>query len=318
MISEEVIRKNLGNTVKDTDFPELGEKYRGKVRDNYTDANNQKRTIIATDRISAFDVVLGTVPFKGQILNQLTSYWFEKTKEVAKSRFIESPDPNVMIVQLCKPFPVEVIVRDYLTGSLWREYEKGKDSYGLNLPEGMKKDQKFPESVITPSTKAEEGHDMPLTREEVLKIIPEEKYVQMEETAQKLFRSGTEASEEKGLILVDTKYEFGENKDGEILVIDEIHTPDSSRYWIKESYQELFSGGKSQKMLDKEYVRQWLLEKGYSGDGEPPELSEEVVVKAAAKYVELYELLIQKEFKIVEGDVKERIAKNLGGDNGQA
>ena len=322
MISEETIRKNVHNAVKDTDFPELGEKYEGKVRDNYTDRENGRRTIIATDRISAFDVVLGTIPFKGQVLNQLAADWFERTKNVAKSHFIDSPDPNVMVVQLCRPFPVEVIVRRYLTGSLWREYEKGEDNYCLELPAGMKKDQKFPKLIITPSTKAEEGHDMPLKREEVLKMIPEEKYKKMEETALKLFESGTGVSAARGLILVDTKYEFGENGDGEILVIDEIHTPDSSRYWIKESYEELFSGGLPQQMLDKEYVRQWLIEKGYMGEGEPPELSEDVIVTAAKKYVELYEMLTQKEFRIVEGDVKERIAANLagnsGGNNGQA
>ena len=322
MISEDAIRKNVNNTVKETDFPELGEKYTGKVRDNYTDDANSIRTIIATDRISAFDVVLGTIPFKGQVLNQLAADWFEKTKDVAKSHFIESPDPNVMVVQLCKPFPIEVIVRKYITGSLWREYEKGEDNYGLSLPAGMKKDQKFPKPIITPSTKAEEGHDMPMKREDVLKIIPEEKYKQMEETALKLFEAGTEISANRGLILVDTKYEFGENKDGEILLIDEIHTPDSSRYWMKGSYEELFEKGEPQRMLDKEYVRQWLIERGYMGDGEPPELSEEVIVTAAKKYVELYELITQKEFKVMEGDVKERIKANVtgkpGGNNGQA
>lgn len=322
MINEDVIRKNVSNTIKDTDFPELGEKYKGKVRDNYTDHANSRRTIIATDRLSAFDVVLGTIPFKGQVLNQLAADWFEKTRDVAMSHFIESPDPNVMVVQLCKPFPVEVIVRKYITGSLWREYEKGEDNYGLDLPSDVKKDQRFPKPIITPSTKAEEGHDMPMKREEVLKIIPEEKYKKMEDMALRLFEFGTKVSEDEGLILVDTKYEFGENADGEILVIDEIHTPDSSRYWIKESYEELFAKGQPQQMLDKEYVRQWLIKKDYMGDGEAPELSEDVIVTAAKKYIELYETITQKEFKVVEGDVKERIAANLaqnsGGNDGQA
>ena len=322
MINEDVIRKNVSNTIKDTDFPELGEKYKGKVRDNYTDHANSRRTIIATDRLSAFDVVLGTIPFKGQVLNQLAADWFEKTRDVAMSHFIESPDPNVMVVQLCKPFPVEVIVRKYITGSLWREYEKGEDNYDLDLPSDVKKDQRFPKPIITPSTKAEEGHDMPMKREEVLKIIPEEKYKKMEDMALRLFEFGTKVSEDEGLILVDTKYEFGENADGEILVIDEIHTPDSSRYWIKESYEELFAKGQPQQMLDKEYVRQWLIKKDYMGDGEAPELSEDVIVTAAKKYIELYETITQKEFKVVEGDVKERIAANLaqnsGGNDGQA
>jgi len=227
MINQEEIKKHINNTIEKTNFDGLGEKYEGKVRDNYTDESQDKRIIVVTDRISAFDVVLGTIPFKGQVLNQLAEYWFNETKDVAASHFIESPDPNVMVVKLCKPFPVEVVVRNYLTGSLWREYEKGQDNYGLNLPSSMKKDQKFPATIITPSTKATEGHDMPMKREDVLKLIPEDKYKFMEETALKLFERGTEIAEKRGLILVDTKYEFGEYN-GEILLIDEIHTPDSS------------------------------------------------------------------------------------------
>ena len=243
MISNETIKNNINNTIKETEFSSLGERYKGKVRDNYTDKASQKRIIVVTDRISAFDVVLGTIPFKGQVLNQLAEFWFNETKDIAASHFLESPDSNVMIVTLCKPFPVEVIVRQYLTGSLWREYEKGEDNYGLGLPAGMKKDQKFDNVIITPSTKADEGHDMPMKREDVIKLVPEEKYAKMEETALKLFAMGSEVAASRSLILVDTKYEFGETKDGEILVIDEIHTPDSSRYWIKESYNELFEKG---------------------------------------------------------------------------
>ncbi|MAG15968.1 phosphoribosylaminoimidazolesuccinocarboxamide synthase [Candidatus Woesearchaeota archaeon] len=312
MISDEIIKNNINNTVKETDFSGLGEKYKGKVRDNYTDKENGKRVIVVTDRISAFDVVLGTIPFKGQVLNQLAAFWFNETKDVAPSHFIENPDPNVMIVKLCKTFPVEVIVRNYITGSLWREYEKGEDNYGLGLPSGMKKDQKFDQLIITPSTKADEGHDLPMKREDVLKLIPEEKYAKMEETALKLFARGSEIAAKRGLILVDTKYEFGESSDGEILVIDEIHTPDSSRYWIKESYDELFGKKQSQKMLDKEYIRQWLInEKGYMGNGPAPQLSEEVIVTAAKKYIELYELITGEKFEVVEGNVDSRIRKNL-------
>ena len=291
MLSDEKIRANIRNTIKETNFTGLGEKYAGKVRDNYTDEKSQRRIIIATDRVSAFDVVLGTIPFKGQVLNQLAAYWFEETKDAAKSHLIESPDPNVMIVKLCKPFPVELIVRRYLTGSLWREYEKGQDNYGLGLPSGMRKDQKFAKPIITPSTKASEGHDMPLKRKDVLKMVPEEKYEKMEEMALKLSARGSEIAEKRGLILVDTKYEFGETKDSEILVIDEIHTPDSSRYWIRKGYEERFRKGEAQQMLDKEYVRQWLIsEKKYMGNGPAPKLDEEGIVTAAGKYIELYEL----------------------------
>jgi len=306
MISDEEIRNNIKNTIQETNLA-AGEKYKGKVRDNYT--RGDKRIIVTTDRISAFDVVLGTIPFKGQVLNQLAAYWFDATKNVAPSHFVSSPDPNVMIVKSCKPFPVEVIVRKYITGSLWREYEKGEDNYGLNLPSSMKKDQKLDQLIITPSTKADKGHDMPMKREDVLKLIPEDQYKQMEEMALKLFARGRELAAIRGLILVDTKYEFGESADGSILVIDEIHTPDSSRYWISESYAELFQKGAPQQMLDKEYVRQWLISKGFMGEGIPPKIEEDVIVAAARKYIQVYELITGKEFQITQEDVNERIKK---------
>ena len=311
MISEGTIRKNLGNSIEDTSFEKLGEKYKGKVRDNYTDKEKNLRLIVVTDRISAFDVVLGTIPFKGQVLNQLAEYWFEETRDIAPSHFISSPDPNVMMVRLCKPFPIEVIVRSYITGSLWREYEKGQDSYGLNL-QNVKKDQKFDQPIITPSTKADSGHDMPMTRQAAAALVSEEKYRQLEKMALDLFNHGTKMASEKGLILVDTKYEFGETADGQIVVIDEIHTPDSSRYWIKENYEDLFNQGKPQKMLDKEYVRQWLIkEKNYMGDGDAPEIDEDVKVNASKKYIEVYEILTGRKFEAEEGDVHERMKKNL-------
>ncbi len=312
MITESTIRKNLDNTIKETDFPKLGEKYRGKVRDNYTDKKNQQRVIIVSDRLSAFDVVLGTIPFKGQVLNQITKFWFEQTKDVVKSHFISAPDPNIMIARLCKPFPVEVIVRNYITGSLWREYEKGLDNYGLGLPKNLKKDQKLSKPILTPSTKADAGHDLPLTREGVLKLIPEDKYRRMEQMALNLFARGTEIAAKRGLIIVDTKYEFGETSEGEILVIDEIHTPDSSRYWMKEGYEKLFAAGESQQMLDKEYIRQWLIkERNYMGNGHAPKLEDDVIVTAAQKYIELYELVTGKKFETVEGQVQDRMRENL-------
>ncbi len=309
-MNEELIRKNINNTIKEADFT-LGDKYRGKVRDNYTLEDKQERVIIVTDRISAFDVVLDTIPFKGQVLNQLATYWFEETKDVAKSHFKSSPDPNVMVVTLCKPYPVEVIVRGYITGSLWREYQKGEDNYGLNLPAGLKPDQKFDEPILTPSTKADEGHDLPMTREKVVELIGEETYKKMEDTAIALFKRGQEIAAKRGLILVDTKYEFGQTKDGEILLIDEIHTPDSSRYWIADEYEEHFKKGEKQHMLDKEFLRQWLIEHNYMGEGEPPTLTQEIKVAVAQKYIELYELITGKKFEITEGDVHDRVRKNL-------
>lgn len=312
MISAETIRRNTGNTIKETSFGALGEKYRGKVRDNYTNKAKQERVIIVTDRISAFDVVLGTIPFKGQVLNQIAAFWFEQTRDVAESHFISSPDPNIMIARLCKPFPTEVIVRNYITGSLWRDYEKGIDNYGIALPKGMRKDQKLEKPIITPSTKADAGHDLPLTRDAVVKLVPEEKYRKMEEIALALFARGTEIAAKRGLILVDTKYEFGETSDGRILVIDEIHTPDSSRYWIEESYEKLFREGKEQQMLDKEFIRQWLIkEKNYMGNGPAPKLDEKVIVDAAMKYIGLYERVTGKQFEAVEGSVDERMRKSL-------
>lgn len=309
MLSAEAIKNQLGRTLKKTDF-KTGKRYQGKVRDNYTIGN--RRIIVSTDRISAFDVVLDTIPFKGQVLNQLAGFWFSKTEGAAKSHYIESPDPNVMIAKLCRPFPVEVVVRGYITGSLWREYEKRQDNYGLNLPKGMKKDQKFEAPVITPSTKATEGHDMPLKRNDVLKLVPEKTYSEIEKMALRLFAKGREIAARRGLILVDTKYEFGIFGD-EVLVIDEIHTPDSSRFWIKSTYDELFSRSAPQQMLDKEYVRQWLASNGFTGSGTPPKIPDEVRIEAAKRYIELYELVTGTEFIASDENMPERIRNNLKG-----
>jgi phosphoribosylaminoimidazole-succinocarboxamide synthase len=308
MIPEESIRNNIDNTIADTDFSPLGKKYTGKVRDMYT--LGDKIVIIVTDRISAFDKVLGTIPFKGQVLNQIAAYWFEATKDIVPNHVVSVVDPNVMVVRMCTPFPIEMIVRGYITGSLWRAYEKGEDPYGLSLPAGLKKDQKLDAPLLTPSTKASEGHDLPLTRDAAVRIVGEGKYAEIERMALALYARGSEISLGRGLILVDTKYEFGE-AEGKVLVIDEIHTPDSSRYWIADGYDELFGAGKSQQMLDKEYVRQWLMERGFMGDGEIPRLPEEVVVTAARKYIELYEQVTGKQFVIIDGNVQQRIKENL-------
>jgi phosphoribosylaminoimidazole-succinocarboxamide synthase len=306
MMDEKIIRNQIGRTLAKTNY-DFGERYQGKVRDNYTKGG--KRIIISTDRVSAFDVVLDTIPFKGQVLNQIAEFWFTKTKNVAENHVIDVPDPNIMVVKLCKPFPVEVIVRGYITGSLWREYEKNQDNYGLNLPANLKKDQKLDEPIITPSTKAAEGHDMPMKKNEVLKIIPEEIYSNIEKMALSLYKEGVNLSGRQGLILVDTKYEFGMSPDGKILVIDEVHTPDSSRFWIKDKYQELFNKGKSQQMLDKEYIRQWLFSQGFTGEGNHPIITEEVKIEAAKRYIELYELMTGMRFEPSDGDIEERIGR---------
>ena len=311
MISEAHIKSHIRHTIEKTNFEILGARYQGKVRDNYTDYTNNTRIIIATDRISAFDRVMGVVPYKGQVLNQLATYWFEETADVAPSHFISSPDPNITVAKLCTPFPIEVIVRNYITGSLWREYERGEDNYGLQLAPHMQREQKFDQPIITPSTKAESGHDMPMKRQEVTKLVPEEKYQQIEKMALELFARGSSIAAERGLLLVDTKYEFGETVDGDIVVIDEIHTPDSSRYWMSEGYAERFQAGKPQRMLDKEYIRQWLIERNYTGQGDPPPIEEMVIVQAALKYIELYTMLTGQEFSATTGDIEARMRTNL-------
>ena len=311
MIPPEKIKQQLKYTLEQTNFT-LGQRYKGKVRDCYTQGN--KIIMITTDRISAFDHVLGTIPFKGQILNQMAVFWFNKTKKVCPHHLIDTPDPNVIIVQRCEPVPIEMVVRGYLTGSLWRDYNAGKrEMYGLKFNNGMKKDQKFDHPIITPTTKEEYGkHDLPISKEEIIKQgrVKKELYEQMEQATQLLYAIGVAWAAKQGLILVDTKYEFG-LVDGKLCLMDEIHTPDSSRYWIAQSYQELFSAGKDQQMLDKENIRQWLIQKGFSGQGMPPKLTNEVRVNLATKYMEAYETITGEPFTAEVGDVRERIEKNL-------
>lgn len=306
------IKSRLNNTLEKTDFSFLGEKYEGKVRDNYTRGN--KRIIITTDRVSAFDVVLGTIPLKGQVLNQLASFWFNKTKDIVRNHVIEMPDPNVLVVKQVQTFPVEVVVRGYLTGSAFRSYSQGERTIsGLKIPENMKKDQKFHSPIITPSTKAEIGiHDEPISREEIIKqsLVPEKAWLEIEKKALKLFERGTDIARKQGLILVDTKYEFGYDNEG-IILIDEIHTQDSSRYWISESYKKLFDQGKDQKMLDKEHLRQWCISQGFIGDSSPPKLSDDIKIEAALKYIQAFEIITGEKFKFYDGDVNKRIERNL-------
>jgi phosphoribosylaminoimidazole-succinocarboxamide synthase len=316
MISEEAIRSQLAHSLDRTDFEGLGRKYEGKVRDNYVLEN--KRIIITTDRISAFDRVLGTIPFKGQVLNQLADFWFDKTKHIARNHVIEVPDPNVMVVRECVPLPVEMVVRGYITGvtttSAWYNYQRGvRDFCGVRLPEGLRKDQKFDEPIITPTTKAEAGaHDRPISGKDAIKegLVSRDLYDSMAETSLKLFDFGTRFVSKHGLILVDTKYEFG-TLDGELVLMDEIHTPDSSRFWFADTYEGLFKNGEEQRKLDKEYVRTWLANRGYTGDGIPPKLAPEIVIEAARRYIEAYEKITGAGFKISEGNVVQRILKNL-------
>jgi phosphoribosylaminoimidazole-succinocarboxamide synthase len=313
---DDAIRKQLNYTLNETDFLNLGEIYRGKVRDNYI--IKDKRIIIATDRLSAFDRVITTIPFKGQMLNQVSSFWFEKTKDIVKNHIIDVPDPNVSVVHQCDTIPVEVIIRGYLTGSMWRDYNKGKATSGIMPPEGMQKNQKFDQTIVTPSTKAESGHDIYLSKEEILLqgMVEKDIYEQMEEAALKLFNFGQKFCEKNGLILVDTKYEFG-LKDGELIVIDEIHTQDSSRFWMLDTYNEKFEAGVDPDILDKEIFRGWLMDTypnifpNIKPDEDIPPISEEIKIELAKRYMRSFYKITGKEFQAEVSDVKERIYENL-------
>ena len=306
------IKEQLKNTLSEIDLPNFGKKYRGKVRDNFH--FEDKICMVTSDRVSAFDHVLGTIPFKGQILTEIANFWFDKTKDIVPNHIISTPDPQVLIVKKAKTLPVEIIVRGYITGSLWRDYCDGKgDQYGFPMPKNLKKDQKFDAPIITPTTKEDYGlHDQPISKEEIIKtnLVDKATYELAEKYALQLFEAGQKWASKQGLILVDTKYEFG-MYNNELIVIDEIHTPDSSRYWVKEGYEELFDSGQSQKMLDKENIRQWLIEHDFKGEGTPPELSDEIRTYLSEQYILLYKKLTGEDFKESLGDVQLRIAENL-------
>ena len=316
MLSDETLKTQLKFNLEKTNL-NIGKKYEGKVRDNYI--LDGKRIIITTDRISAFDRVLCTLPFKGQVLNQTSAFWFEKTKHIISNHVIEVPDPNVMVVKECKLVPVEMVVRGYLTGvtttSAWYNYERGIRNFcGNILPDGMVKNQKFDKPIITPSTKAEKGaHDESVSGQEIIKrgLVDKEMHNKMEKTAIALYNFGNKLVAKNNLILVDTKYEFGIDANGNLTLIDEIHTPDSSRYWIKDTYNELFSKGEEPQKLDKEYVRQWLANRGFIGEGEIPNIPDDIKIEAAKRYITAYEMIAGKEFKAEVGNVMERIRKNL-------
>jgi phosphoribosylaminoimidazole-succinocarboxamide synthase len=313
MIPDEKLLAQLPHTLRQLDLPALGDLYRGKVRDNY--ARGDRIVMITTDRVSAFDHVLGTIPFKGEVLSRLTAFWFEKVKDIAPTHLIDVPDPSVMVVKKAQPLPIEIVIRGYITGSLWRDYQAGKaGAYGIAWPKGLKKDQAFEKAIITPSTKEEYGkHDEPISEQAILdrKLVAPEVWREATSVAQRLFARGQEWAKSRGLILVDTKYEMG-IAGGKLVVIDEIHTPDSSRYWVADGYADRFARGVDQEMLDKENIRQWLInEHGFSGHGKPPPLSDEVRVMLARKYIEAFERLTGQAFVSDVGSVEERIKTNL-------
>jgi phosphoribosylaminoimidazole-succinocarboxamide synthase len=318
-LDERTLRAALADPLERTDFPELGTKYEGKVRDNYS-APDGRRFIVVTDRISAFDRVLGTLPLKGQLLNHVAAWWFEQTREVAANHLLGVPDPNVMIARECKPLPVEMVVRSYLTGttstSIWVHYERGAREFcGHRLPDGLRKHERLPEPILTPSTKAAKGgHDVSLGRDAILAqtAMPAADFDRAAELAMKLFAAGQKLCAERGLILVDTKYEFGKTPEGEIVLIDEIHTPDSSRFWYRESYEERFAAGEDPESFDKEYVRRWLSARGFTGDGPIPPIPDEIRIEASRRYAETVEQITAAPFQPTLGDPIARMRRALG------
>jgi phosphoribosylaminoimidazole-succinocarboxamide synthase len=311
-MSIELLRAQLDKTLSGTDFPKLGRLYRGKVRDVYQ--TEDRLVLITSDRVSAFDRVLGTIPFKGEILNAMAAAAFDATKDIVPNHILSIPDPNVVVAKRCRAYPVELVIRGYITGSLWRDYQSGKASaYGVPLPASLQKDQRFDAPILTPTTKAEHGeHDQPISPSEIVArgLMTRDQLDRATETALRLFARGTERAKARGLILVDTKYELGEDE-GRLVVIDEIHTPDSSRYWIAEGYERRFERGEAQEMLDKENLRGWLIDNGWSGDGVPPVLTDDVRVMLAAKYIEAYERMVGTPFAPKVGDVRARIEASL-------
>lgn len=308
----------MENAIVKTSYQFPGQKalYEGKVRDVYN-INDDYLVMIVSDRISAFDVVLPKgIPYKGQVLNQIAAKFLDATADIVPNWKLATPDPMVTVGHFCEPFKVEMVIRGYLTGHAWREYKSGKRSLcGVPMPDGMVENQRFAEPMITPTTKADQGHDEDISREEIIAsgLVSEADYLQLEEYTRALFARGTEMAEEMGLILVDTKYEFGK-KDGKIYLIDEIHTPDSSRYFYKEGYQERLEKGELQRQLSKEFVRQWLIEKGFQGkEGQSiPEMDAAFVTSVSERYIELYEKITGEPFeKASAADVQARIEKNV-------
>ncbi len=305
------------NTVKETkfNFPGQTRFYKGKIRDVYT-IDNELMLMVVTDRISAFDVVLPEgIPYKGQVLNQIANKFLDATADIVPNWKLDTPDPNVTAGIYCEPLKVEMVIRGYLCGHAWREYKKGKRNLcGVPMPEGMQENEAFPEPLITPTTKAEVGHDEDISREEILRqgLVSEEDYVAIEQYTRELYQRGNEMAREKGLILVDTKYEFGK-AGGKIYLIDEIHTPDSSRYFYLDGYEERLAKGERQKQLSKEFVREWLIEQGFTGEEgqKVPEMSEAFVRQVSDRYIELFEKITGEKFiKTPSEEIYKRIETN--------
>ena len=320
MVNARQLTQAAGKLLKTINVPGLGIKQQGKVRDIYRVKGN--RILITTDRISAFDRVLGYIPYKGQVLNQLSTFWFEKIKDIIDNHLLSVPHPNVSVVIDAKSYPVEMVVRGYLTGvtttSIWYSYERGeRNIYGYKFPDGMRKNQKLVTPILTPTTKALHGaHDLRLTHDEILekKLIPPRVLRLMEDASIALFNRGNSICKKRGLILVDTKYEFADYK-GKLIVIDEIHTPDSSRFWKAQNYRERFEKGLEPENFDKEFFRMWYTKQGYRGDGNPPEMSKELQIKTASRYIRIYEMITGKKFKPqvypLEEGIKEAITSYL-------
>ena len=310
----------MSSTITTTNFNFPGQKsvYRGKVREVYN-INDDLLVMIATDRLSAFDVVLPKgIPYKGQILNQIATQFMKMTQDIVPNWLIATPDPNVAVGHLCEPFKVEMVIRGYVSGHAAREYAAGKRTLcGVTMPEGLKENDRFPTPIITPTTKADNGsHDEDISREAILSkgIVTEEDYLVLEQYTRALFQRGTEIAASRGLILVDTKYEFGKTKDGQIVLIDEIHTPDSSRYFYAEGYQERQDKGEEQKQLSKEFVRRWLIENGFQGqEGQQiPDMTDAYIESVSERYIELYENILGEQFvKVDISNINERIEKNV-------
>lgn len=322
MIDARTLAPYLDNILRDATIPELPNHYRGKVRDNY-DLPDGRRIIIATDRLSAFDIVLTAIPLKGQVLTQLARFWFDATRDLCPNHVLDYPDPNVLVCRKLKILPVEIVVRDYMAGttstSIWSMYKTGRrEMYGIRFPEGLRENEKLPETVVTPTTKAADGaHDEPLTPEEIVGrgLLTEAQWRAASERALALFARGREMARERGLILVDTKYEFGFDPQGHILLADEIHTPDSSRYWFLESYAERFAAGERPESFDKDFVRTWVTARCNPYRDPIPEIPRDIVLEAARIYVEAFETITGRPFDLPDPKqpILERIRANLAG-----
>ncbi|MEK9160280.1 MAG: phosphoribosylaminoimidazolesuccinocarboxamide synthase [Patescibacteria group bacterium] len=317
MLDRATIASQIPHVLKGTNFANLGEYYEGKVRDNYTQGD--RRILITTDRLSAFDRIIALIPFKGEVLNAMTKFWFENTKDICPNYIESYPDPNVIVGKQCKPVMLEMIVRGYITGSTstsaWTNYANGvRNLCGNTLPEGLVKNQRLPEPIITPSTKAAHGeHDANLSGIEAVErgLVTMEEWQQLSQYALGLYMRGVEVAARQGVILVDTKYEFGRDASGKIMIIDEIHTPDSSRFWIAETYAEKMAAGQEPDNINKEYLRLWLSNQGYVGEGEIPAIPEDVLIETAMKYIQAFEMITGQTFVGNPGEVLPRIEENL-------